>query len=116
GRLVISVARRKRNRCRAKVAGVHDILPESCGVGGETGSWCRAVGRAQQAAGTFECARYKLDGEEAVTLERTGHAQGRGHFRREAKAVVIGRVADENDRAVAPPPAPTHPTAPQPLP
>src|SRR5262249_7688763 len=86
-----------------KWPGVHDILPESCGVGGESGSWSRAVGRAQPAAGTFECARYKLDGEQAVTLERTGHAQSRGHFRPGGKTGGKGGGGGGDHAPVGPP-------------
>ena len=59
-----------------KPPGVHDILPELCGGGGETRLRNRLAGRAQQAARAFERARHEFEGEQAVALERTGHAQG----------------------------------------
>ena len=79
-------------------------MPELCGGCGEIRLRSRPGGCAQQPAGAFERAWDEFEGEQAMALERTGHAQGAGFFRRKAETAVVGRIADKDDRAMTAPP------------
>src|SRR5262249_13407147 len=59
-----------------------------------------SAGRAQQTACPVERSGHQLEAEQALTLERTGHAQSPRLRGGEAEAAVIGRIADKDDRAV----------------
>src|SRR5262245_2398235 len=58
------------------------------------------AGRAQQATRPIKRPWHKLETEQALAFERSGHAQGHRLGRGEAETTVIGRIADEDDRAV----------------
>jgi len=63
----------------------------------------KPTGGADHAAGTVERTRHELKGQQAMTLERAGQADGVGLGAREAEAAVIGRIADQDDRGMAAP-------------
>jgi hypothetical protein len=59
-----------------------------------------ASGRDDHAGGAVEPAFDEFDRQETVALDRAGQGERAGLCRREAEAGVVGRIADEHDRAV----------------
>ena len=115
---VISATARKRKGGRAKNGrGVHMLWVGFMPRARRAGLWRAArivaaariadVGAVRRLArsgrGRRRARRAELEREQAVALERAGQPQRAGLLAREAEAAVIGRIADQDDRAVAEP-------------